>query len=284
MCMKLDLQRTDFISVEDINVPDEFYRRFKTGNDLIDSLFGGNGFLPGSSFTLAGGPGSGKSTFLLQILGMLAANGKNVAYISGEESIVQISFTCKRIGVKGVKVSNMTDAEDICNQIENHKFDFVVIDSFPTLRIKGVHNSKKREEVIVDKVCSMAKKVGCVVGLVQHVTKQGKYKGSTLLPHSVDCNITMQKNEEDPDNIHVRDVMTTKNRFGPTSLISINLTETGFDLHTKPKTSTKKDPLESFKVITIQEATKIFGTYYNAMKYFNSNKSFVKQGKQFIRA
>jgi DNA repair protein RadA/Sms len=282
--MKLDLQKTDFITVEDIHVPDEFYRRFKTGNEFIDSLFGGGGFLPGSSFTLAGGPGSGKSTFLLQICGLLAASGKKVAYISGEESIVQISFTCKRIGVTGVKVSNMTDAEDICNQIDNHKFDFVIIDSFPTLRIDGVYNSKKREEVIVDKICSTAKRTGCVVGLVQHVTKQGKYKGSTLLPHSVDCNVIMQKNEEDPDNIHVRDVMTTKNRFGPTSLISINLTESGFDLNTKSKPTQKKDPLDNVKVITIQEATKVFGTYYNAMKYFNSNKSFVKQGKQFVRA
>ena len=280
--MKIDLEQTDFISVEDISIPDEFYRRFKCDNEFIDTLFGGNGFLPGSSFTLAGGPGSGKSTFLLQICNMLAHKGKNVAYISGEESIVQISFTCKRIGVRGVKVSNMTDVDEICAQIERHKFDFVVIDSFPTLRVKGTMNAKKKEETIVEKICSTAKKVGTVVGLIQHVTKQGKYKGSTLLPHSVDCNIIMQKNEEDPEDINLRDILSTKNRFGPTSLITISLTETGFDLYSTKKEKSSNDPLDGVKSITVQEATKIFGTYYNAMKYLN-NSPFVKKGKVFVK-
>ena len=263
--MNIELNNTGFIPVEEVDIPDAFYKRFKTGVKVIDSLFGNNGFLPGSTFTLAGGHGSGKSTFLLQLCGILANQGKNVAYISGEESIVQISFNSKRLGINKVKVSNLKDVDDICNQIVKNKFDFVVIDSFPTMSVERKMNSRKKEEYVCQRLCSTAKKNDIVIGIIQHVTKTGEYKGSTVLPHSVDITIKMQKNEDDPDNINSRDFIATKNRFGSTSFISLNLKENGFDFYesTKPE---KKDPLHNVKQISIQDATKLFGTYYNATK------------------
>jgi predicted ATP-dependent serine protease len=280
--MNIDLAKTGFVNVEDVSIPDAFFNRFKTDNDMVDTLFGGGGFLPGSTFTLAGGPGSGKSTFLLQVANMIASKGKNSAYISGEESVIQISYNCKRIGIKGVKVANMTDIDEICEQIEKNKFDFVVIDSYPTLSCKSKYeSSKKKEEYIVERLCSLAKKTDTVIGVIQHVTKQGNYKGSTLLPHSVDMTIMLAKNEEDPDNIHVRDFTVTKNRFGSAAFISLNLTQHGFDLDRKA--SGPVDPLENVNKISMQDAQRIFGSYYKATKHLNA-KGFVKKGKVFVKS
>jgi len=278
--MKIDLEKTSFINVEEVEIPSSFYNRFKTDNDLIDTLFGGGGFLPGTSFALAGGPGSGKSTFLLQIGGILASQGKNVAYISGEESVVQISFNCKRMAIKGVKVSNMTDVDEICEQLEKNKFDFVVIDSFPTITTKKAKSFKKREEYVINRLCSTAKKTNTVIGFIQHVTKQGNYKGSTLLPHSVDMTIKLTKNEDDPQNLNLRDFMVTKNRFGSNSFISLNLTQHGFDIEKEVKPN---DPLNGVKSITMQQAVSMFGTYYKAHKILQQ-KGYIKKNKSFIKS
>lgn len=281
--MNIDLDNTEFVSIENVSIPDAFYRRFKTNVEVVDSLFGGNGFLPGSTFTLAGGHGSGKSTLLLQICSLVAKQGKNVAYISGEESIVQISFNSKRLNVNGIKVSNLKDVDEICNQIVRNKFDFVVIDSFPTLTVKKKLTSKKKEEYIVQRLCSTAKKNDIVIGVIQHVTKSGNYKGTTVLPHSVDITIKMQRNEDDADNIHARDIIATKNRFGSTSFVTINMKESGFDFFEASKPE-KKDPLHNVKQITLQDAQKLFGTYYRAMKYLNGG-GFKKDSKGvFVRA
>jgi predicted ATP-dependent serine protease len=278
--MKIDLEKTDFQNVEDVEVPSSFFNRFKTNVDLVDALFGGNGFLPGSTFALAGGPGSGKSTFLLQIGGSLAQLGKNVAYISGEESIVQISFNCRRMCVKSIKVSNMTDVDEICDQIEKNKFDFVVIDSFPTITTKKAKSSKKKEEYVVNRLCSIAKKNDTVIGFIQHVTKQGNYKGSTLLPHSVDMTIKMSRNEDDPQNLNVRDFMVTKNRFGSNAFISLNLTQHGFDFDREA--NKPKDPLEGVKKVSLQQAISMFGSYYKAQKELIA-AGFTKRKKEFVR-
>ena len=275
--MKIDLEKTSFINVEDVEIPASFYNRFKTEVGLVDALFGGGGFLPGTSFALAGGPGSGKSTFLLQVGGILASQGKNVAYISGEESVVQISFNCKRMNIQGVKVSNMTDCDEICKQIELNNFDFVVIDSFPTITAKRAKSFKKREEYVISRLCSTAKKTDTVIGFIQHVTKQGNYKGSTLLPHSVDMTVKMSKNEDDPQNLNVRDFTVTKNRFGANAFISLNLTQHGFDLDREYKA---QDPLDNVKTVSMTDAVRLFGSYYKANKMLVS-KGYKKVGKQF---
>lgn len=280
--MNIDLDNTEFVSIENVNIPDAFYRRFKTNVEVVDTLFGGNGFLPGSTFTLAGGHGSGKSTFLLQICSLVAQQGKNVAYISGEESIVQISFNSKRLNVSNIKVSNLKDVDEICNQIVKNNFDFVIIDSFPTLTVKKKLTSKKKEEYIVQRLCSTAKKNDIVIGIIQHVTKSGNYKGSTVLPHSVDITIKMQRNEDDPDNINSRDIIATKNRFGSTAFVSINMKERGFDFFEASRPE-KKDPLHNIKSISLQEATKLFGSYYNAKKYLEKSGFIKKDRGLFVK-
>jgi len=283
--MNIELQNTEFVNIDEVEIPEIFNRRFKTDIDIVDQLFGGSGFLPGSTFTLAGGPGSGKSTFLMQVLNLLASKGKNVAYISGEENIYQISFNAKRLGIKGVKVCNLTDLDTICKKVLEHKFDFVVVDSFPTVQVNKKNvSSRKKEEMVVNTLCTLAKKNDIVMGFILHVTKQGKYKGSTLLPHTTDMNIMLGKSEdlETPNGINTREFHVTKNRFGYCSFINLEMGKAGFIF----KEAKKADLFEGKKKVSTQEGVAKLGSYYKAIKYFTANGYVAKgkgKNKHFVR-
>ena len=110
--MNLNLNNNKFTRVSDIQIPDIYYKRMKTGVGRIDRAFG-NGFLPGSIFTVTGSPGAGKTTYLLQVLELLAKQGYKVAYASGEECVEMMACNCKRIGVKNVLISNEPDIDEL---------------------------------------------------------------------------------------------------------------------------------------------------------------------------
>jgi len=143
-------------------------------------MFGGNGFLPGMTFTLAAAPGTGKTSMLLQILELLERNGKRTAYISGEENIEQLAFTAKRLNVNHVPLANITDIDDLCAAIVEQECDFVVIDSLPAITAKKDMNKREAEEYITTKLIQTAKQNEIVIGTILHFTKTGQYKGSTL--------------------------------------------------------------------------------------------------------
>ena len=140
--MDLNITKSDFIRVSDVKISDIFYRRLQTGINKIDEFMSG-GFLPGSSFTLAASPGTGKTTLMLQILESLAKQGYKVGYISGEENVEQLAFTSKRLNVNRVPLANITDIDDLCKAIVDEKCDFVVIDSLPAITSKKKMNKKK---------------------------------------------------------------------------------------------------------------------------------------------
>ena len=94
--MNLGFKQTELRPVNEIVVPDIFYRRMKTGIDMIDNELLQEGFLPGSSMTITAQAGCGKTTFMVQLLDGLAKNGYSVGYCSGEENVYQLTFTCKR--------------------------------------------------------------------------------------------------------------------------------------------------------------------------------------------
>ena len=215
-----------FTRAGEVKIPDIYNRRFKTGAEDLDTLFGGMGFLPGATFTLAAAPGTGKTSLLIQTLEPLELSGKKTAFISGEEGIEQIAFASKRLNVKHVPIANLTDVDEICEAIVKHDFDFVVLDSLPALTVSSPMNSKQKEEYIVTRLIQTAKENECVIATIMHFTKSGTYKGSTLLPHSVDCTIIMTRNEEDES---VRDIEVTKNRFGSTGTMSFRISGSGFD-------------------------------------------------------
>lgn len=217
-----------FTRAQDVQIPDIFNRRFKTGKEDLDAIFGGEGFIPGFTLTLAAAPGTGKTSFFIQVLELLEKSGKKTAYISGEESVEQLAFSSQRLQVEKVPLANMTCIDTICEEIKKRKFDFVVLDSLPALTTKQPMNAKKREQYIATKLIKLAKEQEVVIGVVLHFTKTGTYKGSTLLPHAVDCNIIMTRNKEDAG---LRDVEITKNRFGFSGFVSFAMGHSGFDFN-----------------------------------------------------
>ena len=215
-----------FTSLSDIKIPEIYFRRFKTGNDEIDGIYGKDGFVPGATYTIAAPPGSGKTTMLLQTLEYLQNTGKKTVYISGEETIHQLAFTCQRIGVKQTAVANMVIIEDIFDAVKDNNIDMIVLDSLPSLRSREKIHGKRLEEYLSNYICTKAKELECVVVIVMHMTKMGTYKGTTLLPHSVDCNILMKCNAID---MSVREIQVTKNRFGALHDTAFRMTSIGFD-------------------------------------------------------
>jgi predicted ATP-dependent serine protease len=224
--MKVINSSNQFIRAVDVKIPAIYNRRFKTGEEDLDALFGGQGFLPGMSFTLAAGPGTGKTTLLIQMLEKLELTGKKTAYVSAEESVEQLAFTCKRLGVEAVSVANLTAIEDIFDAVEKNKFDIVILDSLPALTSRKKLRGRRLEEYLSNYIVTKAKELEVVTGVILHFTKTNTYKGSTLLPHSVDCNIIMTKAKDNPV---VREIDVTKNRFGVAGYTAFMMTERGFD-------------------------------------------------------
>jgi len=224
--MKVINSNNQFQRAIDVKIPAIYSRRFKTGEEDLDALFGGQGFLPGMSFTLAAGPGTGKTTLLIQMLEKLELTGKKTAYVSAEESVEQLAFSCKRLGVEQVSVANLTHIEDIFDAVEKNKFDVVILDSLPALTSRKKLRGRRLEEYLSNYIVTKAKELEVVVGIILHFTKTGTYKGSTLLPHSVDCNIIMTKSKDNPV---VREIDITKNRFGISGYTAFMMTERGFD-------------------------------------------------------
>ena len=282
-----------FTRASEVVIPDIFNRRFFTGKEELDNVFGGSGFVPGFTFTLAAAPGTGKTTFCLQTLELLELNGKRTAYISGEETQEQLAFTSKRINVQRVPLANLTDVDDICNAMRENKFDFVILDSLPALTVKHNMNSREKEEYITTKLIQTAKENEICIGVILHFTKTGSYKGSTLYPHSCDCNIIMLRNEDDE---YLRDIESTKNRFGGTGLMTIEMSARGFTFEKvdesrvqskdKEKKASKRDVVlqaleEGEKTIAdLAKETGVNGQYLVAILRDLSNEGVVsKSGK-----
>ena len=232
--MELGLTTNSFVKAQDVHIPDIYYKRMKTGVGRVDRTFG-EGFLPGSIFTLTGSPGSGKTTYLLQVLELLARQGYKVAYASGEECVEMMAVSCKRIGVKNVLISNETNIETLIN-ITN-EFDFMVVDSFASLT-SDIKSSRAHEKHCIQELCKAAKNNQCTIGVILHISKTGQYKGSTLIPHSVDTVVHLHRDmvEGQPDRYVTCTV--TKNRFGPTSETTILMTSAGFDWNYQPQAAT----------------------------------------------
>ena len=229
--MNLGLNNKGFVRVAEIDIPDIYYKRMKTGVGRIDRAFG-NGFLPGSIFTVTGSPGAGKTTYLLQTLELLAKQGYNGGYASGEECVEMMACNCNRIGVKNVLISNQTDIDQLIKATET--YDFLVIDSFASIT-SNIKSSRQHEKYVVQELCKASKKNECTIGLILHISKTGQYKGGTIIPHSVDTVVHLHRDfvEGQPD--RYVSCIVTKNRFGPTSETTLLLTGAGYDWKYQPK-------------------------------------------------
>jgi predicted ATP-dependent serine protease len=238
--LDIGLETTKLQKVSQIKIPDIFNRRMKTGISRVDNLFDA-GILPGSTFTLTAQAGCGKTTFALQMLEGLAKNGYKVGYCSGEESVYQLAYTCNRIGVTRVEIANITDIKDISKLADT--YDLLIVDSFQALTTKTKMNMRAKEVFAVQTLVRKCKETECSIGLIMHLTKDGKLKGSTVVPHTVDACLNIDRVDDMDEG--ARNIYFTKNRFGPCNELETLITARGYDFDTvivKDDEETKKAP------------------------------------------
>lgn len=201
--------------------------RIQTEYSELNTVLGG-GIVPGSVILLAGDPGIGKSTLLLQICLLLAGKGKKVLYVSGEESVEQIKMRADRISkIKDELYDNfylisMTDADEIVVQIETMKPDLVVIDSIQTIEsqnISGLSGSIVQVRYGALQFVRCAKQTSIPIILVGHVTKEGMVAGPMILSHMVDTVLFLEGEKF----TETRILRSLKNRFGPVDEVGIFL-------------------------------------------------------------
>jgi predicted ATP-dependent serine protease len=225
--MNIKMTSTKFQPVNSVVIPEVYNRRMKSGNEKIDALFGG-GILPGSSITLTARAGMGKTTFVLQLIESLHNNSHRVGYCSSEESVAQLAMTCKRLQVKNIQVCNEADVDTISKYMDD--MDVIVIDSFQGL-VKGNKRGRDLEKYCIEKLVVRAKETECAVILICHNTKAGGIKGSSLIIHAVDVNISINM-IKDAD-MNARCIRFDKNRFGPASDLECFIEYSGYDFETE---------------------------------------------------
>jgi predicted ATP-dependent serine protease len=287
--MNLNFQSTKLQRVKDIEIPDIFNRRMKTGINKIDVLFD-DGILPGSAATLTAKAGCGKTTFMLQMLDGLSKNGYNVGYFSGEESIYQLAYTAKRVNACEVPVANTTDIDQIKSLMKD--LDLIVIDSFQALTSKTKMNTRQLEKYAVQTLTRHAKVHECTIIFIMHLTKSGDLKGGTIVPHTVDANLKIDR-ITDSDNDDDRVIYFEKNRFGPLNELECAIGRNGYDFDAQvvksddkaaSKTNRKNqdhDDLVSYvnynNRITITTASQMMGN--NPTKAYSRLRDLVISGK-----
>ncbi len=213
------------VRLDDYEIPEYF--RTGTGMSELDRVLGG-GIVNGSVVLLAGEPGVGKSTLLLQISGALGL-GRKVLYVSGEESKGQIKMRAARLRVSGpnLYLLNETNVDAIVSAHEKLRPDVIIIDSVQTIYSDGIASAPGSVTQVKDaamKFIGIAKNEGVSVLLVGHVNKEGSIAGPKVLEHMVDAVLYFEGERE-----HIyRIIRAIKNRFGSTNEIGVfEMTERG---------------------------------------------------------
>jgi predicted ATP-dependent serine protease len=152
---------------------------------------------------------------------------RKTLYVSGEESVVQLAFACQRLGLPHVEVCNNQEINGIVDHIVD--YDMIVIDSFQCLRHANL-TGRRLEIYAVNALTAAAKEAGGVVGIIMHMTKDGKLKGNTMVPHTVDMTMYVAHADAEVYGPNVRCIYTEKNRFGRTGELFLRMTSKGYDL------------------------------------------------------
>lgn len=195
--------------------------RFTTGISEFDRVLGG-GIVQGSLVLIAGDPGIGKSTILLQTAGELCSNKKDVLYISAEESASQIKLRAERLGVKSDKlyIYPQTNFELIKKHIESMNPDLVIVDSIQAIYTNQIQSSAGSVSQIrecCNALMNIAKTNNISIIVIGHVTKEGNIAGPKVLEHMVDTVIQFEGDKYKTYRI----LRSIKNRFGNTSEVGI---------------------------------------------------------------
>jgi len=207
------------IPVDAIDSQDE--ARILTGIQELDRVLGG-GLVPGTLILIGGDPGIGKSTLMLQALYGICQTGRQVLYVSGEESVRQLGLRSKRLATLSADILAVSEIEidAILELVGRIRPGVMVIDSIQTMYSSDLTSapgsvSQVRESAM--QLMLMAKQKGIPTFLVGHVTKDGAIAGPRLLEHMVDTVLYFEG-----DRNHVfRILRAVKNRFGSTNEIGV---------------------------------------------------------------
>ncbi len=202
--------------------------RMQTGIAEFDRAIGG-GIVPGSAMLLGGDPGIGKSTLLLQVAAKLAASGREVVYVSGEEAADQVRLRAIRLGLGGapVRLAAATSVRDILTTVsQGEPPALLVIDSIQTMHsdlIEGAPGTVSQVRASAQELVRFAKDRGTALVLVGHVTKDGTIAGPRVLEHMVDTVLGFEGERSH----QYRILRAAKNRFGGTDEIGVFAMEGG---------------------------------------------------------
>jgi DNA repair protein RadA/Sms len=217
------------VELVDLSSKVEDFPRIKTGINELDRVLGG-GLVQGSVVLIAGDPGIGKSTLLLQAAKSLSDQKNQVIYISGEESVAQICLRAKRMEVMNdsIKLASTTNVAQIVSLFDQKNKDLelksapkvVIIDSIQTMFLEGLSSAPGTVSQVrsaAGELTIFAKKNNVTLLIVSHVTKDGQIAGPKVLEHMVDT-VLYFEGEKD---LHFRILRAIKNRFGAANEIGV---------------------------------------------------------------
>ena len=199
------------------DVQDADLVRLPSGIEEVDRVLGG-GWVPGSALLLAGEPGIGKSTLLLQLAHHATDAAKNLLYVAGEESLAQVKMRAERLGVAGtMQLTRETDARLLAEHLRGNAPDLVIVDSIQTLTSEdsGTPGSLTQVRDSTALLTQAAKEVGSTLVLIGHVTKQGNIAGPKVVEHMVDATLALESAAG------FRVLRAIKNRFGPAGEVGV---------------------------------------------------------------
>src|SRR6476659_9476305 len=201
------------VPIGQVSVEDSLSR--SSGVPELDRVLGG-GLVPGAAILLAGEPGVGKSTLLLEVAAQTARTRQRTLYVTGEESAAQVRLRAERTG--GVQdelyLAAETDLGAVLGHVEEVKPTLLVIDSIQAISasdIDGVPGGVTQVKEVAAALIRMAKLRNITLVLVGHVTKDGSIAGPRVLEHLVD--VVLQFEGERTSRLRM--IRAVKNRYGP---------------------------------------------------------------------
>ena len=202
-------------------IQEDHVTRFSSLDPELDNVLGG-GIVPGSLTLIGGSPGVGKSTLLLKVASNISSDGKNVLYVTGEESAGQIKLRANRLNAnqKNLYLLSEIRLEQITTELEHRKYDFLIIDSIQTIyseNISSAPGSVTQVRQITFELMRIAKEKELATFIIGHITKEGNIAGPRVLEHMVDTVLYFEGDSSQ----ELRILRGFKNRFGPTSEIGV---------------------------------------------------------------